>query len=260
VECEEVGQMLEAYALGAVTPEEAAHIEEHLAECLACWDHLSQSQRAAARLAFAVPLEEPREGLRQRIITQAQREAEPAAEPTQTGRGWRLPRLAAVGATFVALAAVGALSWSLVETHNLRSDYNDVQRQATVTSQRANIATQLVNIVSRPDWESEAMLTSGLAAAAGASAYYLWTRDGKLGAIVCRDLPDPPEGKIYQLWITCGPEPMDGGTFTAWEGQCQHIVSLKCTSPLSGVDVSVEPEGGSASPSDEIVLTASFTR
>ena len=249
--------MLEAYALGAISPEEGAHIEEHLGDCLACWDYLSQSQRAAALLALAVPLEEPREGLRQRIIAQAQREAEPAAQPSPTGRGWRLPRLAAVGATAVALAAVGALSWSLVETRNLRSDYSDVQQQATIMGERANIASQLVNLAWRPDVESAEMAASGMAV--GTTAYYAWTRDGKLGAIVCHDLPPAPEGKVYQLWITCGPEPVNGGTFAAWHGQCQHIASLNCTSPLSGVAVSVEPEGGSPSPSGERVLTASFT-
>jgi len=245
--------MLEAYALGAVAPEEGAHIEEHLSECLACWDHLSQSQRAAALLALAVPLEEPREGLRQRIIAQARREAELAAQPSPTGRGWRLPRFAAMGATAVALTAVGALSWSLVETRNLRSDYDDIQQQATITGQRAEVATKLVGIISRPDAKSEAMVASGIAA--GTTAYYAWTRDGKLGAIICHDLPPAPEGKVYQVWITCGPEPVNGGTFTAWQGQCQHIVPLNCTSPLSGVAVSVEPEGGSPSPSGESVLT-----
>jgi len=244
--------MLEAYALGAVQPEEGTHIEEHLGECLACWDHLSHSQRAAALLALAVPLEEPREGLRQRIVAQAQREAEPAAEPTRTGRGWRLPRLVAVGATAVAVAAVGALSWSLVETRSLHDDYDNLQSQAAFNQQQVNLTRQLVGI------EGQEMEASGRAL--GASAYYMWTRDGKQGAIICHDLPPAPEGKVYQLWITCGPGPVSGGTFLASQGQCQHIVSLKCTSPLSGVNVSVEPEGGSPSPSNEIVLTASFTR
>jgi hypothetical protein len=164
----------------------------------------------------------------------------------------------AVGAAAAALAAVGALSWSLVETRNLRSDYDDLQQQAAIAGEHADTAGQLVSLVSRPDVESEAMIASGLAA--GATAYYVWTRDGKMGAIVCQDLPPAPEGRVYQLWFSCGPGHVDGGTFTAWQGQCSHIVALKCTSPLSGVDVSVEPEGGSLSPSGEIVLTASFTR
>jgi anti-sigma-K factor RskA len=249
--------MLEAYALGAVEPEDGAHIEEHLGECLACWDHLSQSQRAAALLALAVPLEEPREGLRQRIIVQAQQEAEFAPDRSPARRGWRLPRVVAVGATAVVLAAVGALSWSLVETRNLRSDYDDLQQQAVVAGARADDATKLVSIVSHPDVASAEMAGSGLAA--GATAYYVWTRSGKVGAIVCEDLPDAPKGKVYQFWFSC-PDPVDGGTFTTRQGQCQHIVSLKCTSPLSGINVSVEPEGGSPNPSNEIVLTASFTR
>ena len=243
--------MLEAYALGAVAPEEGAHIEEHLGECLACWDHLSQSQRAAALLALAVPLEQPREGLRQRIILQAQREAEFTPDPSRTRRGWRLPRLVAVGATAVAVAAVGALSWSLVETRNLRGDYDNLQSQAALNAQQVSLTRELVGI------EGQEMEASGRAV--GASAYYMWTRDGKVGAIVCQDLPDAPKGKVYQLWFSCGPDPIDGGTFTAWQGQCQYITSLKCTSPLSGVNVSLEPEGGSPSPSNEIVLTASFT-
>ena len=248
--------MLEAYALGAVAPEEGAHIEEHLGECLACWDHLSESQRAAALLALAVPLEEPREGLRQRIIAQARRETDPVADFTAPRWRLRFPPVLAVGATAVALAAVGALSWSLVETRNLHSDYNDLQTQTAFNQQRFDTTSGLVSVLMRPDLEKQAMVASGMAAEA--TAYYAWTRDGKLGAVVCRDLPDAPEGKVYQLWLTCGPEPVNGGTFVAWHGECQHLVTLSCASPLSGVAVSVEPEGGSPSPSDEVVFSASF--
>lgn len=255
MECEEVGQLLEAYALGAVPPEEGAHIEEHLADCLACWDHLSESQRAAALLALAVPLEEPRESLRQRIIAQARRESEPA--PEASPRPWRLPRLLAVGATAVVLAAAGALSWSLVETRNLHSDYHDIQHQAAANQQQVDLTRQLVGVLMRPDVETQAMVASGMAA--GASASYVWTRDGKLGAIVCHhDLPNLPKGKVYQLWLSCDQGAMDGGTFTASEGQCQHLVALECSWPAA-VGVSVEPEGGSPSPSSEIVLSASLS-
>lgn len=246
--------MLEAYALGAVPPEEGAHIEEHLSDCLACWEHLSESQRAAALLALAVPLEEPCESLRQRIIAQARRESEPA--PETVPRRWRLPRLVALGATVVAVAAVGVLSWSLVETRNLRSDYDDIQQQATVNGQQVSLTRNIVGLLMRPDVERQAMVTSGIAA--GATAYYMWTRDGKLGAIVCHGLPNPPEGKVYQVWLSYDQGPVNGGTFTAWQEQCQHVVSLEGSWPAA-VGVSVEPEGGSASPSGEMVISASLS-
>jgi anti-sigma factor RsiW len=73
--CKEVGELLDAYALGALGPEETGPIEEHLADCLRCWEHLKESQKAAALLVLAVPLEQPREELRQRIIAEAAKEA-----------------------------------------------------------------------------------------------------------------------------------------------------------------------------------------
>jgi hypothetical protein len=205
---------------------------------------------------LAVPLQEPREGLRQRIIEQAKQQADVPNRSFALPR-WRMPRFVAVGAAAVAVAAIGALSWSMVETRNLRTDYNSLQEQTALTQLRAEGATKLVGLVAHPDLASAEM--AGLGTAAGASAYYVWSREGKTGAIVCENLPDAPEGKVYQLWFSC-PDPIDGGTFIAQQGQCQHVVSLKCTSPLSDINVSIEPEGGSASPSNEVVLTASFNR
>ncbi|TET95070.1 MAG: hypothetical protein E3J29_07465 [Dehalococcoidia bacterium] len=75
MECKEVGELLDAYALGALGPEETGPIEEHLADCLRCWEHLKEAQKAAALLVLAVPLEQPREELRRRIIAQAAKEA-----------------------------------------------------------------------------------------------------------------------------------------------------------------------------------------
>jgi hypothetical protein len=153
----------------------------------------------------------------------------------------------------VVLTAVGALSWSLVHLHN---DYDDIQQQTTLTGQQVNLTRNIVGLLMRPDVERQAMVTSGMAA--GATAYYMWTRDGKLGAIVCHGLPDPPEGKVYQVWLSYETGRVNGGTFTAWQEQCQHLVSLEGNRPAA-VGVSVEPVGGSPSPSGEMVLSASLS-
>lgn len=85
MECEAVGELLDAYALGALKPEETGSIEEHLADCLRCWEHLKESQKAAALLVLAVPLEQPREELRRRIIAQAAKEG---GQKAGGGRPW----------------------------------------------------------------------------------------------------------------------------------------------------------------------------
>jgi anti-sigma factor RsiW len=80
MKCADVGKLLDAYALGAIGPEDTNAIEEHLADCLRCWDHLQESQKAAALLFLAVPLKEPRKELRRRIMAQAAREARPESQ------------------------------------------------------------------------------------------------------------------------------------------------------------------------------------
>jgi anti-sigma factor RsiW len=80
MKCADVGKLLDAYALGAIGAEETDVIEEHLTDCLRCWDHLQESQKAAALLFLAVPLKEPREELRRRIMAQAAREAHPESQ------------------------------------------------------------------------------------------------------------------------------------------------------------------------------------
>ena len=243
--------MLEAYALGAVAPEEGAHIEEHLGECLACWDHLSESQRAAALLALAVPLEEPREDLRQRIIAQAQLETLPAAAPLPIRRGWRLPRLVAIGATAVALAAVGALSWSLVETRHLRSDYDDIQEQATISAQQVSLTRQLAGI------EGQEMEASGRAA----GSLRLLHVDPRRQA-GGHHLPRPTacaRGQGLSALDHLRPGARERRHLHSLAGRMPaHRVPEVHVCALSGVNVSLEPEGGSPNPSNEIVLTASF--
>lgn len=80
MKCADVGKLLDAYALGATGPGEANAIEEHLTDCLRCWDRLRESQKTAALLFLAVPLKEPREELRRRIMAQAAREGRPESQ------------------------------------------------------------------------------------------------------------------------------------------------------------------------------------
>ena len=78
--CEQVRELLDAYALGASEPSEAKIVEEHVADCVRCWDELSTGQRTAALIALTVRIEEAPSRLGQRIIAQAQRERTPKPE------------------------------------------------------------------------------------------------------------------------------------------------------------------------------------
>lgn len=71
VDCREVAGLLDASALGAAESKEVRALREHMADCLRCWDELTEAQRAAALLALLVRLRRAGASLRKRIIGRA---------------------------------------------------------------------------------------------------------------------------------------------------------------------------------------------
>ena len=68
VDCEQIRDLLDAYALGAADAPEAAAIEEHVADCVRCWSSLEEAQRAAASLALSTVLQKAPPSLRSRVL------------------------------------------------------------------------------------------------------------------------------------------------------------------------------------------------
>ncbi len=73
MECEQVKELLDAYALGAAEPEEAAALKEHLEDCARCWHSFSEAQRAAAAIALSADLCRAPESLRRNILAEVER-------------------------------------------------------------------------------------------------------------------------------------------------------------------------------------------
>jgi anti-sigma factor RsiW len=42
INCEQVQEMLDAYALGAAEAADASAIEEHVGDCVRCWEELTR--------------------------------------------------------------------------------------------------------------------------------------------------------------------------------------------------------------------------
>jgi anti-sigma factor RsiW len=113
---DEVRELLAAYALDALDPEDERAVEAHLATCPDCRRDVAALREAAASLATGVPSVEPPAALKTRIMRATELEArvEPPAPvtplPAGRPRNWSL----AVAALAAALAVVlGGLNLSL---------------------------------------------------------------------------------------------------------------------------------------------------
>lgn len=69
--CDDVRERIDARALGALEPEEAAAVDEHVVGCRDCAASLDEARRVVELLPLAAPLHEPPAALRDRVLAAA---------------------------------------------------------------------------------------------------------------------------------------------------------------------------------------------
>jgi predicted anti-sigma-YlaC factor YlaD len=77
MDCKQVKELLDAYALGAAEPEEATALDEHMEDCARCWQTFNEAQRAAAAIALSTSLHRAPESLRRNILAEVERMRHP---------------------------------------------------------------------------------------------------------------------------------------------------------------------------------------
>jgi hypothetical protein len=157
-----------AYVLGALEGHEASEFRAHISSCELCAKEVDRLSSAAALLPLAAPQIQPPEGLRRRVVQGAARELRAGASPAGRRR-FRLGRLELVGGGAL---AVGLLVGALV-----------LGQDAPGTSViRARVAAASV-------WHASVTPRAWL------------ERYGDSAELVVADLPQPPRGKVYELWV-----------------------------------------------------------
>lgn len=234
-------EVLGAYLLGALPPDERAAMERHLSDCETCAEEAERLQIAVDVLPGAVPIVQPPPELRSRIMAVVESEAEllAAAGPEadrvperqrKPRRRWSLgwspaARPLATGFAALALVAAGVGGAALLGGDNGGSGG----------------ARTLAARVLDP-------------AQAGAKAE-LRTVGGK-GTLIVHDFADPPRGHVWQLWLQApGGNPVPAGaTFAVRDGEVAIPHTL---APSDRVMVTLEPDGGSTTPSTTpVIVTA----
>ncbi|UDY34068.1 anti-sigma factor [Dermatobacter hominis] len=234
---EDTHTLAAAYALDALDPEERRRFEAHYPDCETCRAEVEGYRRTAARLGALAPAPLP-EDLRARVLDEVgrTRQLPPAvaprhADPTAPRPGaprWVRPVLA-VAAVVAALALAGGLfAW--------RSDGG------------APGQTELAQVLGASD-----ATTVRLQGAAG-TLRVVYSEDMGKAMVVGSDLPDPGDGRTYQLWSVSGDTVRSAGIFDpSGSGSVDQAVEL----PDDDVDlwgVTNEPAGGSPEATSDMVF------
>lgn len=227
----EIHALSGAYAIDALDEHERAQFERHLAECADCRAEVDSLRGAAASLTEAVAVTPPPQ-LRDDVLSAITKVRPlpplPSQQPThQRGRRFR--------GLLVAAAAVAVVGTGLAVTQPWVDELNPVDQ-----------------VIAAADADQASAKIDG-----GKATVY---RSESLGraALITDDLPEVPDGKVYELWLQVDGAMVPAGLLDA-SGD-QEFLLTGDASKATAAGITVEPEGGSKQPTTTPIALFDLTQ
>jgi anti-sigma-K factor RskA len=278
-----IGAMLDEYALGQLSQDERRDVEQHVRECDLCAADLRELAVVMEGIAHSVEPVTPPPALKQRVLASlalqpqepSRRASEASAVVTPLRHSTSSPVRRGVNLGWLAAAALviiglGTALYSSINTRRLLiDDVQQAQAEATDAQQRVNElrrqldltagqADLVVSILTANDMQPIPMAGRENATASTARAFWSPT-NGLL--IVANDLPVPPPGRIYQVWVIGGAGPVSAGLLGEQGSGRGMLIAPPppgLTPGMVTVAVTDEPPGGLSAPTGDIRLAGSI--
>ena len=237
----DVHALVGAYAVDAVDDVERAAFERHLADCQTCRLELDSLRQTAALLG-GTESEAPPARLREQVLAgiASVRPLPPHGEPPVLEERRRARRFRP-GALVAAAAAVFALG--VGATVVLQPWADD-----TATVQPLSPAER---VLQADDAERYTQRLEG-----GTEVTLVRSRSLNQAVLVADDMPAPPSGKVYELWLDHeGVGMVPAGLMT---GEEEQVLLEGDPATAIGAGITVEPAGGSEEPTLPPVTTFAF--
>lgn len=224
--------LLEPYALNALSKEEREEFEDYLLAHPECQAQVDELVAVTSLLALAPEEYEPSKNLRESVINQVRSEASPDGGEQRPlagfGKFFTLTRLAGVAAAAVVVALI---SWNVLLQAELSDQQSELQGFRDGTSIEQVYALQGTGegmVIQLEDHEPVLMA------------------DG---------LPPVPEDMEYQIWCITGDKTIPAGSFRPEAGPVAANIQ-NSISDAEAVAVTLEPAGGSPEPTSDPILVA----
>jgi anti-sigma-K factor RskA len=278
---------LEAYALGALDDADRIAVEQQLAQSPSQRAELRRLREVVAILPYAAAPAEPPERVREQLFARiaASKPAPAPARSPAPRRSWLMP--SAVAVLTVLLIIFGGMTISLGQSiadldrsnRQLVGTLSEMQqvlaetqnRQRVVESQLSSSRQEIENLnarlaqdhyvvsfVSAPGVATRSLkaVSTGINAS---GEMYMYPGEAS-AVVVFSGLPDLEAGKVYQFWLADTSGQVPGGTFVVDDS---GIASLVVEAPrevnaFQQVMLTIEPDGGSDNPSQQVVLEGSL--
>jgi len=227
---------------------ERTRFEHHVRRCQQCADEVRGMSATATRLGFAATQAAPVQ-MRERVLAAAARTRQlpPVVEHTRSAdaprrrpaAGARSPRPAprlAWSVVAACLVVIIALTTVLLRT------------QGKLNQARAHQAA-IAAVLGAGDARAVTQPTS-----AGGTATVVYSRARHALIVTSAQLPLPPPGKVYELWLLGPPRVRPAGLMPATEHDHTAPVLVSGLVPGDQLGMTVEPAGGTGRPTTTPIL------
>ena len=215
-----------AYVLGAMAVPEREAFEAHLTTCATCREEVDDLRPAAEALPMASPPMTPPPALKDRIMAEVEREA-------------------------ALLGAAGAGADRPERAERRRFGRLGGWRLAPVAAALLIAGVLVGSALSGPDTRTYAF--------EGQQARL--EVEGDSARLVAEDLPAPPEGRVYEVWLmpegSDTPRPTDVLFMPRDDGSA--VAAIPSVDGVRQVLVTDEPFGGRDEPSGELLMSAELS-
>jgi anti-sigma-K factor RskA len=251
MDCAQLAELYEAYALGALEGPELAELEAHLARnCPVCTPGVESARWLVSQLALAAPQHDPPAAARARLMDAVRAEAKPAARPSSSFPAWVwLPLAAALLFAVYTMNQNRKLEQDIAQLDGSLHSAEVEQHELQIERERY---TRAMVIIAAPGTQ-KVELKSAAPDMPALSAYV----HAKMGVVIdARNVPMPPAGRTFQLWMvpkTGMGAPVSMGMYMPDKGGHVLTVAGVPSNMANGAALAVteEPDGGSAQPTSK---------
>lgn len=262
--CTEVRDVAEVYAVGALPAEAAREVARHIATCPSCRLAVSEARQVANLLRLGVPEMEFPANLGTRLAESARQAASEAASPSGRShwagpsrglrQGWlakpsgHLGWRAVAGLAAAAVLIIAINGWLALQLGALRGEVRQAEELLAESRQTTQTASEILAKTSTSGGAVARL--QGTEAAPGALGTLYYSPGGYEAVFMVQGLPRPRPGEVYQLWLVTADQRTSGGTFYPEDGGRGFLI-VKAPVPLTTFDavgITNEPEGGSPEP------------
>jgi anti-sigma factor RsiW len=217
-----------AFALDALTEDEAAEFHRHLTHCQACRDEVRELRETAGRLGAGDAMRPP-PALRARVLEAAARQPQLPPRLAPAGRARRrMPRLLAAAAVVVAVVGAG------IGVLGIRG------------GTQAPLSPSVSRVFNAPDAHKATVRTANGGRLTVATSHRLNEM-----AVDTERLPELGRAQVYQIWAVHG----RAMTPAAVLKNAKAGAAMTMPGPGTKVAITIEPAGGSEQPTTEPIVT-----